>query len=101
MSSPDPFNSSEPYYECQDCRHRVTGEEYKGECPECGFECDRDANAAYNVLARGLEDVGVVHSEGTPVETALPTSIRSMDAKRVMEPGSPALNEARESARAE
>jgi putative transposase len=70
-------------------------------CPACGYEADRDENAAYNVLARGLRDVGVVHPEGTPVETALPTSIRSVDAKRVMEPGSPALNEARASARAE
>jgi len=70
-------------------------------CPVCGFEADRNANAAYNVLARGLEDVGVVHPEGTPVETALPTSIHSVDAKRVIDPGSPALNGASAQARAE
>ena len=28
-------------------------------CPACGFRMDRDANAAYNVLERGLSDVGV------------------------------------------
>ena len=82
-------------------------------CPACGFETDRDANAAWNVLSRGLEDVGVVHSEETspeifdfwcaneslrdsltPVETALPTGTDSVAAKRVVEAGSPALKEA-------
>ncbi|WP_160135169.1 RNA-guided endonuclease InsQ/TnpB family protein [Halococcus salsus] len=62
-------------------------------CPACGFEADRDENAAYNVLARGLKDVGVVHPERTPVETALPVSTASVDAKRVVEAGSPALKE--------
>lgn len=70
-------------------------------CPACGFEADRNENAAYNVLERGFNDVGVVHPEVTPVETALPVSTTSVDAKRVVEPGSPALNEARASARAE
>ena len=35
-------------------------------CPACGFEADRDANAAWNDLSRGLEDVGVGYSESAP-----------------------------------
>ncbi len=80
--------------------------------PACGFEADRDANAAWNILSRGLEDVGVGHSERTspeiedfwcanesrsdsltPVETALPTDTTQVSAKRVVEAGSPTLKE--------
>jgi len=62
-------------------------------CPSCEFEADRDLNAAWNVLSRGLSELGVVHSEGTPVETALPTGTAVVPAKRVVETGSPTLNE--------
>lgn len=55
----------------------------------------RDYNAARNVLNRGLEQVGAGRSDSTPVETALPASTDgghstvSVDAKRVVETGSP------------
>jgi len=61
-------------------------------CPACGFEADRDANAAWNILSRGLQDVGVGYSESTPVETALPVDT-PVSAKRVLEAGSPTLKE--------
>ncbi len=51
------------------------------------------AAAAWNILSRGLEDVGVVHSERTPVETALPVDTAAVSAKRVVEAGSPCLKE--------
>ena len=68
-------------------------------CPSCGFETDRDLNAAANVLARGLKQLRVGHSEEAPAETATATSINGsdasvrVDASGVVESGSPALNE--------
>ncbi|WP_435117037.1 RNA-guided endonuclease InsQ/TnpB family protein [Halolamina sp. C58] len=66
-------------------------------CPSCGFEADRDANASWNIRSRGLEKVGVGHSESTPVETALPADT-PVSAKRVVETGSPTLKERNTSA---
>ncbi|GAB3413012.1 RNA-guided endonuclease TnpB family protein [Haloparvum alkalitolerans] len=57
-------------------------------CPSCGFECDRDANAAMNVLQRGFSELGLGWPEDTPVETALPTDTTTVSAKRVVETGS-------------
>ncbi len=61
-------------------------------CPVCGFEADRDANASWNILSRGItKRVGAGRSESTPVETALPTDT-VVSAKRVLEAGSPVRN---------
>jgi putative transposase len=60
-------------------------------CPACGFETDRDANAAMNVLQRGFSELGLGWPESTPVETALPTEtpdFQRVSAKRVVETGS-------------
>ncbi len=62
-------------------------------CPSCGFETDRDENASYNVLSRGLQELGLGHAEVTPVETATAVETdggqsSSAPASRVIETGS-------------
>jgi len=60
-------------------------------CPSCGFETERDANAAMNVLQRGFSKLGLGWPESMPVETALPTDtadFQRVSAKRVVETGS-------------
>lgn len=37
-------------------------------CPACGFEADRDENAAWNVLQRGLDQLGMGNPESTSSE---------------------------------
>ncbi len=49
-----------------------------------------DEQSKYN-LSRGLKNVGVVHPDSMPVETALAVDT-SVSAKRVLEAGSPVLN---------
>ncbi|WP_276997096.1 RNA-guided endonuclease InsQ/TnpB family protein [Haloquadratum walsbyi] len=61
-------------------------------CPACGHTEDRDLNAAKNILNRGLKQLGAGRSESTSVQTALPTFTphrEAVDAKRVIEAGSP------------
>ncbi|MCD2201022.1 transposase [Halobacterium sp. KA-4] len=62
-------------------------------CPACGFEIDRDWNAAFNVQQRGWNKLGVVHSEATPAETATAVDALEVSASRVVETGSPCLKE--------
>jgi putative transposase len=62
-------------------------------CPSCGFKTDRDANASYNVLSRGLQELGLGQAEVTPVETATAVETdgagsSSVPASRVIETGS-------------
>ncbi|WP_433630437.1 RNA-guided endonuclease InsQ/TnpB family protein [Halomicrococcus sp. NG-SE-24] len=57
-------------------------------CPSCGFTADRDRNAAWNILSRGIKRLGAGRSESPPVETALAVDT-SVFAKRVVETGSP------------
>lgn len=68
--------------------------------PSCGFEEDRDLNVAYNILSRGLDQVGVVHSDSMPAETALSVGTNSIPAKRILETGNPVLSEATRPSRA-
>lgn len=84
--------------ECAACGSEVEKELWVREhsCPTCGFETDRDANAALNVLRRGFKKLGLGWPEDTPVETALPTDtdeFSEVSAKRVVESGSPTLEE--------
>ena len=60
-------------------------------CPACGFTADRDWNASWVILRRGIKLLGAGRSESPPVETALPTGTTSVPAKRVCETGSPLL----------
>jgi putative transposase len=71
-------------------------------CPACGFEADRDYNAALEIKRRGLEELGIKDStadlgqgmaESTPAETALPGESTQISSKRVVETGNPTLKE--------
>ncbi len=74
-------------------------------CPSCGFETDRDENAALEVQRLGLIELGVVDgesgvgqelAESTPAETGTAVGTRHRDvvpASAVVDTGSPTLKE--------
>jgi putative transposase len=60
-------------------------------CLGCGFEADRDANGAWNILSRGITRLlGAGRSKSRPVETALPMDT-SISANSVVDTGSSTL----------
>ncbi|MDS0243740.1 MULTISPECIES: transposase [unclassified Haloferax] len=61
-------------------------------CPSCEFECDRDLNAAYNILQRAFSEVGQGMPESTPAETGAAVDATVVSASLVVETGSPVLN---------
>ncbi|MFW6383815.1 MAG: RNA-guided endonuclease InsQ/TnpB family protein [Halodesulfurarchaeum sp.] len=71
-------------------------------CPACGFEANRDFNAALEIKRLGLQELGIGDStadigqgmaESTPAETALPGEGTPISPKLVVETGSPTLKE--------
>ncbi|WP_435078587.1 zinc ribbon domain-containing protein [Halococcus sp. AFM35] len=60
-------------------------------CSRCGYTADRDANAAENVLQRGLSAIGMGYAESTLSETATATGtdVSPVPASRIIEQRSP------------
>ena len=83
----DPGNTSR---ECSNCgygKESMKLSERTFHCDSCGYEIDRDLNAAINIHNRGLEKVGRGTPEVTPVETGVQLSFRMV--QPVREAGSP------------
>lgn len=67
-------------------------------CPACGFETDRDQNAAFEVQKLGLDELNIDYSldevlglgeaESTPMETVTAVDTTTVSASRVVETGS-------------
>jgi putative transposase len=53
--------------DCSHCGHRVvkTLSTRTHSCPQCGFESDRDQNAALNILKKGLSILGMEWQNST------------------------------------
>ncbi len=82
----------EPAYTTQDCsfcgaRNEVTLAMRRFVCIRCGRVLDRDVNASWNVLARGLSKAGQNMPEFTPVEIGPPPSQPTGLASLVREAG--------------
>ncbi|MCI3281888.1 transposase [Synechococcus sp. PCC 6717] len=86
-----------PQYTTQDCTHcghRVpkTLSTRTHSCPKCGFELDRDQNAALNILKKGLSILGMEWQNSTQghwgtgekSQTTGETSTSAMDGKPEM-----------------
>ena len=90
----DPRNITK---ECSQCGAKTAKTLWVREhsCPACGFEGDRDANAAVNVLHRAYDKVGLGQPESTSAETEATTGteIPSTPASVVCDTGSPSLND--------
>jgi len=112
----DPENTTK---NCNNCGTEVPKPLWQRQhtCPECGWTCDRDYNAALNILNRGLKklNLGKGQTEDTPTERIsrreileqvspetcdtepLPeTELRRIPASSVVELGSSALTETRQ-----
>ena len=62
--------------------------------PRARVRWNRDLNTAHEIVARGLADVGVVHSDSIPAEPTLTLGTDSVPTMRVNETGSLVRSEA-------
>ena len=83
----DPGNTSRQCQNCGYSKESMKLSERTFHCDSCGYEIDRDLNAAINIHNRGLEKVGRGTPEVTPVETGVQLSFRMV--QPVREAGSP------------
>lgn len=76
--------------ECSQCGVKTDKKLWQREhsCPSCGYETDRDYNAAQNILGKGLAEVTPAET-GTSTDTK--TEFRDVSASSVIETGSPFL----------